>query len=130
MNIGILALQGAFAAHQRVLQVNDRHVEIIAAALTPRDATRFVDAYHRRAFPRLFAPSLVERVLREELPFLASEVLLMAAVKEGADRQDAHERIRLLSRQASDAVHLGEANPLRELLAADFLHPVNASGVE
>ncbi|MHC4990371.1 MAG: hypothetical protein ACYTGC_05265, partial [Planctomycetota bacterium] len=53
------------AAHQRVLEVNDRHVEIIAAALAPRKAGRFVDTYHRRAFPRLFAPSLVERVLRD-----------------------------------------------------------------
>ena len=65
--------------------------------------------------------AVLGRILGEELPFLASEHLLMAAVKGGADRQDAHERIRLLSRQASEAIHRGEANPLRELLARDEL---------
>ena len=64
---------------------------------------------------------VVEKHLREELPFLASEHLLMAVVKAGADRQDGHERIRVLSRQASDAIHRGEANPLRTLLAEDDL---------
>jgi adenylosuccinate lyase len=57
--------------------------------------------------------------LLEELPFLASEHLLMAAVKAGADRQDAHERMRRHSRAAADAVARGEPNPLRALLAAD-----------
>ena len=66
-------------------------------------------------------PAVVQRHLAEELPFLASEHLLMAAVKDGADRQDAHERIRVLSRQASEALHEGQSNPLRELLAEDPL---------
>ena len=66
-------------------------------------------------------PAVVRRILREELPFLASEHLLMEAVKSGADRQDAHERIRVLSRQASERIHEGEPNPLRELLADDEL---------
>jgi adenylosuccinate lyase len=62
-----------------------------------------------------------ERILREELPFLASERLLMEAVKGGVDRQDAHERIRVLSRTASEAIHDGQPNPLRSLLAEDDL---------
>ncbi len=64
---------------------------------------------------------VIEARLREELPFLASEHLMMEAVKAGADRQDAHERIRVLSHQASEALFRGEENPLRELLAADPL---------
>ena len=43
----------------------------------------------------------------------------MAAVKAGADRQDAHEAIRLASRRASEAIHAGEPNPLVELLRAE-----------
>lgn len=63
--------------------------------------------------------AVVRRHLDEELPFLASEVLLMEAVKAGADRQDAHEALRVASRAASEAIHRGEPNPMRELLAAD-----------
>ena len=66
-------------------------------------------------------PAVVRGILEQELPFLGSEHLLMEAVKLGADRQDAHERIRVLSRTASDRIHEGEKNPLRELLAADDL---------
>ncbi|HED65590.1 MAG TPA: adenylosuccinate lyase [Planctomycetes bacterium] len=64
---------------------------------------------------------VIERHLREELPFLASEHLLMEAVRAGIDRQDGHERIRVLARQASDAIHAGESNPMRDLLASDPL---------
>ena len=64
---------------------------------------------------------VIEKNLLEELPFLASEHVLMAAVRAGADRQDAHERIRVLSRRAADAIHRGEPNPLRTLLAEDAL---------
>ncbi|MFT5292149.1 MAG: adenylosuccinate lyase [Planctomycetota bacterium] len=65
--------------------------------------------------------AVVERHLREELPFLATEILMMEAVKNGADRQDAHERIRVLAHQASEAIHNGLENPLRDLLATDSL---------
>ena len=64
-------------------------------------------------------PEVVRRNLVEELPFLASETLMMAAVKAGADRQDAHEAIRQASRKASEAIHRGEPNPLTGLLAGD-----------
>ncbi len=64
-------------------------------------------------------PAVVRRNLDEELPFLASEALMLEAVKAGADRQDVHEAIRAASRSASEAIHRGERNPLREILAAD-----------
>lgn len=51
--------------------------------------------------------------------FAASERILMAAVKTGADRQEMHERLRRLSMRAWEAVQRGEANPLPELLARD-----------
>src|SRR5262249_6782517 len=66
-------------------------------------------------------PAVVRKNLAAELPFLASELLMMEAVRGGADRQVAHERLRVLSRSASEALHRGEENPLRELIGADPL---------
>jgi len=62
---------------------------------------------------------VVRRNLDFELPFLATEHLLMEAAKAGGDRQDLHERLRLHAREASAAIHAGRDNPLRELVAAD-----------
>jgi len=59
--------------------------------------------------------------LLEELPFLASEALMMEAVAAGKDRQDVHEAFRLISRGASEAIHQGKPNPFRALVAADPL---------
>jgi len=64
-------------------------------------------------------PAVVTKNLTEELPFLASEHLLMEAVRAGADRQDAHERLRVHSRAAAESIYRGEPNPMRELVAAD-----------
>ncbi|MEY2785744.1 MAG: hypothetical protein RL277_1954 [Planctomycetota bacterium] len=64
-------------------------------------------------------PHIVKRNLDEELPFLASEHLMMEAVKAGADRQDVHESIRQASHQAARAIKDGKDNPLRGLLAQD-----------
>jgi adenylosuccinate lyase len=64
-------------------------------------------------------PEVLRRSLMEELPFLATETLLMEAVRAGADRQDAHEAIRVASRKAASAIHEGRPNPLVSLLEAD-----------
>ena len=65
-------------------------------------------------------PKVVARHLREQLPFLATEEILMAGVAAGGDRQDLHERVRVHSRAAVHAVKAeGRDNPLLELIAAD-----------
>jgi adenylosuccinate lyase len=65
-------------------------------------------------------PHVIRRGLDEELPFLASENLMMEAVKAGADRQDVHEAVRRASREAARVIkEEGGRNPLRQLLAAD-----------
>ena len=63
---------------------------------------------------------VVRKNLMEELPFLASEALMMEAVKAGGDRQEVHEALRLHSREAARAIkEEGLPNTLRERLAAD-----------
>ena len=52
-------------------------------------------------------------------PFAATERVLMAAVRAGADRQEAHEWLREASLRAWEAIRHDEANPLTQLLAAD-----------
>lgn len=65
-------------------------------------------------------PRVIDRNLREELPFMATENILMAAVAAGGDRQELHERIRQHSQAASQRVKgEGQANDLLDRLAAD-----------
>jgi adenylosuccinate lyase len=65
-------------------------------------------------------PQVVGKNLREELPFMATENILMAAVAAGGDRQDLHERIRQHSQAAAAEVKQhGRANDLLARLAAD-----------
>ncbi len=67
-------------------------------------------------------PAIVTRRLREELPFMASENLLMLAVRAGGDRQELHERIRQHSMAVGQARQAGETgNDLLERLARDPL---------
>jgi adenylosuccinate lyase len=65
-------------------------------------------------------PARIRRRLEDELPFMATEQLLMRAVRAGGDRQDAHERIRQHSIEAARAMKEGAPNnDLLERLAAD-----------
>lgn len=65
-------------------------------------------------------PKVIEKHLAEELPFMATENIMMAAVKQGKDRQELHERIRKLSVEAGRRVkEEGKENNLLELIAKD-----------
>ena len=65
-------------------------------------------------------PKVIERNLRAELPFMATENLLMEAVERGGDRQDLHERIRQHSQAAAAVVkNEGGENDLIERLSSD-----------
>ncbi|MFH1921893.1 MAG: adenylosuccinate lyase [Planctomycetota bacterium] len=65
-------------------------------------------------------PNVIARNLEAELPFMATENILMAAVAAGGDRQDLHERIRCHSQAAADVVKKeGGRNDLLDRLAAD-----------
>ncbi len=65
-------------------------------------------------------PKVIEKRLRSELPFMATENIMMDAVKAGGDRQELHEKIRTLSMEAGRNVKVeGRENNLLELIAAD-----------
>lgn len=65
-------------------------------------------------------PRVIQANLAAELPFLASEELMMEAVKQGLDRQDVHEALRRASHEAARVMkEEGKPNPLRELLERD-----------
>ena len=65
-------------------------------------------------------PKVIEKHMMAELPFMATENIMMDAVKAGGDRQELHERIRELSMEAGRNVKVnGLDNNLLELIAAD-----------
>lgn len=65
-------------------------------------------------------PKVIEKHLMSELPFMATENIMMDAVKKGGNRQELHERIRELSMEAGRRVKVeGKDNNLLELIAAD-----------
>ena len=65
-------------------------------------------------------PKVIEKHMMAELPFMATENIMMDAVKAGGDRQELHERIHELSMEAGRTVKVeGKDNDLLERIAAD-----------
>ena len=65
-------------------------------------------------------PKVIEKRLMSELPFMATENIMMDAVKAGGDRQEIHEKIRQLSMEAGKNAKMeGGENNLLDLIAAD-----------
>jgi adenylosuccinate lyase len=65
-------------------------------------------------------PQVIDRHIRQELPFMATENIIMAAVKQGGDRQEIHERIRVHSMEAAKVVKMeGRDNDLLDRIAGD-----------
>ncbi len=76
-------------------------------------------------------PKVIDRHLRAELPFMATENIMMDAVKAGADRQEMHEKIRTLSMEAGRRVkEEGQENNLLDLIAADPAFPQTREELE
>ena len=79
-----------------------------------------LNIYRNVASGLVVHPKVIEKHVLEELPFMASENIMMDAVVRGGDRQELHERIRVLSQEAGRNVKdLGLSNNLIDLTAAD-----------
>jgi adenylosuccinate lyase len=85
-------------------------------------------AAHVAAGLEVHAATVRARVERE-LPFMATETLLMEAALRGGDRQELHERLRRHSLAAQGAIAEGGANPLLGLVAADAEFRLSAQEV-
>ncbi|MDO5702632.1 MAG: adenylosuccinate lyase [Lachnospiraceae bacterium] len=76
-------------------------------------------------------PNVIRRHMMAELPFMATENIMMDAVKAGADRQEIHEKIRQLSMEAGRRVkEEGLDNDLLERIAADPAFRLTAEDLE
>lgn len=73
-------------------------------------------------------PKVIERRIRQELPFMATENIIMAMVKAGASRQDCHEKIRVLSQQAAAVVKQegGDNDLIKRIQADAYFSPIHA----
>jgi adenylosuccinate lyase len=101
----------------------------IPEAYLAADATLLL--LHNVAAGLVVRPKVIQRHLEAELPFMATETILMRAVKEGGDRQDLHERIRRHSVAAAERVKdEGEANDLVERIAGDPAFGLSAADLE
>ena len=67
-------------------------------------------------------PEVIRARLEAELPFIATEAVLMAAVKRGGDRQALHARLREHSLKAAERIKAGKPSDLLERLAKDTKH--------
>ena len=75
-------------------------------------------------------PKVIEKRLMSELPFMATENIMMDAVKAGGDRQELHEKIRELSMEAAKNVkERGLDNNLLQLIAEDPSFGLDADGL-
>lgn len=94
----------------RRLTLSEAFLSADAALLTLSNITQGLVVY----------PKVIERRIREELPFMASENLIMAMVRKGADRQVCHEKIRVLSQEAGNRVKQeGCSNDFIDRVVAD-----------
>ncbi len=72
-------------------------------------------------------PKVIEQHIENELPFMATENILMSAVKKGGDRQELHERIRVHSMEAGKTVKIeGKKNDLIDRIAKDPAFDIDA----
>lgn len=73
-------------------------------------------------------PKVIERRIRQELPFMATENIIMAMVKAGGNRQDCHEKIRVLSQQAAAVVKQegGDNDLIERILTDAYFSPIHS----
>lgn len=75
-------------------------------------------------------PKVIARHVAEELPFLATENILMACVKKGGDRQDLHEKLKMHSFTTRKRIaEEGESNDLLEKIADDPAFPLSSEEI-
>ncbi|CAN5177413.1 adenylosuccinate lyase [soil metagenome] len=129
----VLAQDPAFTAasqwFERTLDDSANKRVAIPEAYLATDAVLLL--LHNVAAGLVVHPEMIRRRLREELPFMATENLLMRAVRAGGDRQELHERIRRHGFAAGRRIkEQGEPNDLLDRLAGDAAFNVTRKELE
>lgn len=116
-----LTIDPAFTAAtqwlERTLDDSANRRIAIPEAYLATDATLLL--VHNVASGLVVRPAVIRRRLEEELPFMATEAILMRATRAGGDRQELHERIRRHAVAAAERLKQGEANDLAERILND-----------
>ena len=103
---------------ERTLDDSANRRLVLPQAFLAVDATLIL--YQNVAHNLVVYPKVIAKLLREELPFMATENILMDAVTAGGDRQELHERIREHSvAAAAEVKQQGKPNDLFDRLKAD-----------
>ncbi len=123
------AMTGATQWLERTLDDSANKRISVAEAFLATDA--ILELYNNVVDGMVVYPKMIEKHLLEELPFMATENIMMEAVKRGGDRQDLHERIRQHSMAAGAVVKVeGGKNDLLERIAADPAFGMTLSELE
>ena len=118
VDVGNPAVTAATQWFERTLDDSANKRISVPEAFLAVDA--ILNIYENVASGLVVHPKVIEKHVLEELPFMASENIMMDAVKRGGNRQELHERIRVLSQEAGKNVKdLGLSNNLINLIAAD-----------
>ena len=118
VDVGNPAVTAATQWFERTLDDSANKRISVPEAFLAVDA--ILNIYENVASGLVVHPKVIEKHVLEELPFMASENIMMDAVKRGGNRQELHERIRVLSQEAGKNVKdLGLSNNLIDLIAAD-----------
>ena len=118
VDVGNPAITTATQWFERTLDDSANKRLLVPEAFLAVDA--ILNIYLNVASGLIVHPKVIEKHVLEELPFMASENIMMDAVKKGGNRQELHERIRIHSLEAGKNVKdLGLTNNLIDLIAED-----------
>jgi adenylosuccinate lyase len=129
----VLSLDPAFTAAQQWFErtLDDSANKRIAVPEAYLSVDSVLLLMHNVAGGMVVYPEMIRRRLMEELPFMATENLMMRAARRGGDRQDLHERVRLHSIEAGREVKQhGRPNDLMDRIAADPAFGVTRAELE
>ncbi len=129
----VLTLDPAFTAASQWFErtLDDSANKRIAVPEAYLSADAVLLLMHNVASGMVVYPEMIRRRLMEELPFMATENLMMRAAKRGGDRQDLHERVRVHSIEAGREVkEHGRPNDLMDRIAADRAFGVSRGELE
>ena len=123
------AMTAATQWFERTLDDSANKRIAVSEAFLATDA--ILNIYENVAANLVVHPKVIEKHVMEELPFMATENILMAAVKRGGNRQELHERIRTHSIAAGSQVKdYGRENDLLERIAADSAFGLTMEEIE